>query len=221
MEVEAKFFLKNPLALRSLGRIKTLGPFHLMESRHEDQINVYWDTADLTLKRVRAALKLRRIGSSACVTFKQHKSQRHGVFHREEITYHLKPNPLGWLDPGGILRLNCPPIRLARAIAGSKPFEEVLTLKTKRHRRLFAIALRDGRLDGSERIEVDLDRVSVWVDGHRVACFDEIEVENLSAGPQAFYQALEALRQRFGPVLQLKRHSKYETGLRLKKQALS
>ena len=223
-ETEAKFLVKDPSVCRTLKRLTTLGPFRLHRKRREVQTNVYWDTPDLRLRRARAALKLRTIGSRGELTFKREVSYRGGVSERIEVTVAVAPRRVRGLNP----RLDLEPVRRARQITGRRPWERVLTLKTVRDKRIFT--------DANGKIELDIDRVSVLQgrsfdpvrpeQGRRtnvaqnrrlVVTYDEVELENLDAPEAAFRRALAQLRRRFAGGLRPSRLSKYEIGLRLRR----
>jgi inorganic triphosphatase YgiF len=95
------------------------------------------------------------------------------------------------------------PLRRARKMVGHRAdLRPALTLLTDRRKQIF------GR--GKERVELDIDRVTVrGAGGHT-----EIELENLSASPETFQEALAELRRRFGKGLVSSRLSKYDMGLR-------
>ena len=199
-ETEAKFLVESLALLRKIGSLDCLGPFRLIHRQSERQENTYWDTEDLRLRRGRAALKMRRVGSRAEVTFKREIAYRNGVSDRIEVTVPYRP-----IDSTRLIE----PIRLARKITGSRPLKEVLTLRTFRRKLLFGCS--------RQRIELDLDRVVVQRAGKPVATHREVELENLSASEVLFREALRAFKGRFGRALRFSRVSKYEMGLRLLK----
>ena len=211
-ETEAKFLVESPSLLRKINSLDCLGSFRLIRRQSERQQNIYWDTQDLRLRRARAALKMRWVGSRTEVTFKREIAYRNGISDRVEITVQV---PLGQrsrifkssrlIDPARPIE----PVRLARKIAGSLSLQKVLTLRTFRRKLLFAC--------GGQRIELDLDRVVVQRAGKPVATHQEVELENLSASEGLFREALGALRRRFGGGLRSSRIPKYEMGLRLLK----
>ena len=143
-EREAKFILKNPAAARRVGQIRQLGPFHLRRRFRQRQTNVYLDTVDFRLRKVRAALKLRKVGQHvegtsqkwrvvrpplAEATFKSELAFRKGVSERVEVTVPVKARDLSRVLKG---TLDCKPVRRARRIVGDRPLLPVLTLRTDR-----------------------------------------------------------------------------------------
>lgn len=187
-EIEAKFLVRDPTLFRTLGRIQTLGPFHLSRRRRELQRNTYLDTADFKLKKHRAALKVRQVGAKAEVTFKQEKGYRRGVSERVEVSTALPKRQVG------------------RLLQGGGALQAVLTLSTGRTRLFFRL--------GPEEIELDLDRVGVLQRGRVIATHLEVELENRNASPSAYRAALEALKARYPGKLEPSRLSKYALGLR-------
>ena len=197
-EVEAKFIVKSPSVLRPLCGLRRLGSFRRLSSRRERQRNTYWDTAGLRMRRGKAALKVRQVGGRRELSFKREIRRRGGVSERIELTAPMK---------GAARRLpETEPLRRARKMAGSRDLQPVLTLLTDRRRQLL------GR--GKERIEVDIDRVTVRKPGAGLGGHTEIELENVSASPEAFREALAEFRRRFGKSVAPSRFSKYELGLR-------
>ena len=184
--------MRDPSLRRKIASLNSLGPFHLIRRESERQENTYWDTPDLRLRRARAALKVRRVGSRTEMTFKKEISYRRGISDRIEVTGPMEP------------------LRRARRIIGNRTLKEVLTLRTFRRKRIFSF--------GRQRIELDLDRVVVQRGGKPVAIHQEVELENLSASKVLFREALGALRRQFGRGLCPSRVPKYERGLRLLKK---
>lgn len=212
-EVEAKFRVARPSAIRALGRIRQLGDLRRVSSRRERQRNTYWDTEDLRIHRGRAALKVRRVGGQSELTFKREIAYRRGVSERIEISQSVRPGDLLRILAG---RKESAPMRHARKMVGRGPLREVLTLVTDRRRILFA--------RGKERIELDVDRVTVRkpqsvpgtgpVPGTVFGRFTEVEVENRGASPERFAGALADLRG-LGKWLRPSRLPKYRIGLRM------
>lgn len=226
-EVEAKFVPRDASVVRALSRLRELGPFRRAASRKERQRNTYWDTAGWRIHRGRAALKARQVGARCELTFKREISYRRGVSERIEISRSVRLRDLPRIlagDPAA------EPVRHARKIVGRAPLKEVLTLLTDRQKRVFA--------RGKERIELDVDRVTVRrprgaqrgrgggvhtpglpllspASGAVLGRYTEVELENLGASPERFAGALAELRRRFGSRLRPSRLSKYEIGLRM------
>ncbi len=202
-ETEAKFLVRDPKLFRALGRLTRIGRFRLQHSQTERQINLYLDTPDLRLKRAHAALKIRRIGRRAELTFKREISYRRGVSERREMTVPLRAAQVPVAEAG---RLDAEPVRIARRIAGGKPWRRVLLLETRRRKRSFVCP--------AGRIELALDEVQVRRKGGATR-YREVELENLGAPGPLFRQALSQIRRRFGQGLRPSRRSKYQIGLRL------
>ena len=215
-EVEAKFSVHRPDSLERAARLKILGPFRWIKSGRQKQWNRYWDTADRRLHRARAALKLRRVGRRAEMTFKQELRYRNGVSERIEVTAPVSL-PAGRQVPGeaGIRRLLerrpfIPPVRRARALIGRRPLQEVLCLRTDRRIRWFAVDRR-----AAAGVELALDRVEVLQDGRVVGAFCEIELEKRGAKERVFRHAVLDLRRRLGSGVRVSRTPKYGTALHL------
>ena len=169
---------------------------------------MYWDTPDGRLRKARAALKLRKVGSRRTLTFKREVAYRSGISQRVEIVHPIR-GPIG----NKFLRVSrLEPVRRARRVTGNRPWVRALTLKTLRHKRIFSF---QGR-----RIEMALDRVSVLQSNRRVAVYREVELENLDAAKPVFLRALEDLRCRFSGRVKPSRRSKYEIGLKLSRGKL-
>ena len=190
-EVEAKFLPRSPAVLKKVEKLTALGRFRLKSRRVELQGNQYLDTEDLRLRQARAVLKVRRAGGKSEVTFKRELSYRAGVSERIEVT---GPEAL----------------RRARKITGSRPLKEILNLRTRRRSLIFA--------GGREKIELDLDQVSVFRNGRAIARYEEVELENHSAAEENFREALVGLKRSFRRELCPSRLPKVERGLRLLKR---
>lgn len=188
-----------------------LGRFSREGSRRERQINRYWDTEDLRLRRANAALKTRQVGRRAEMTFKRELRYRAGVSERIEITVPIPPvRPAA--HRGQVQRFLkrepfIEPVRRARKWIGRRVLEEVLCLRTDRRAIRFAA--------GGERLELALDQVAVLKAGRIVGSFREVEMENVSAQQRSFREALRDLRRRLGPGARISRTPKYAVGLRL------
>lgn len=191
-EVEAKFLVRDPAVLGKLEKLKELGLFRLKSRSLEEQDNRYLDTEDLRLRQARAILKTRRVGGKLDMTFKRELSYRNGVSDRIEVK-----------SPGAALPQ-------ARKIIGSRPLKEILALRTRRRKLIFA--------RGKDRVELALDQVAVRRAGKTTARFDEVELENLSAPEADFQKLLSRLRRLAGKALRASRIPKVEIGLRLLKQ---
>ncbi len=191
-EVEAKFIVRDPAIFGKLGKLKELGRFRLKSRDVEEQDNRYLDTEDMRLRQARAILKTRRAGGKLDMTFKRELSYRGGVSERIEVRSPEEALPR------------------ARKIVGSRPLKEILVLRTRRDRLIFA--------RGKHRVELDLDQVAVRRGGKNVATFSEVEVENLSAPEAEFQEALRRVRRLGGKWLRASRIPKVEMGLRLLKR---
>ena len=191
-EVEAKFLVLDPAVLGKLEKLKELGSFRLKSRSLEEQENCYLDTEDFRLRQARAILKTRRVGGKLDMTFKRELSYRNGVSDRLEVT-----------SPEAALPR-------ARKIIGSRPLKEILILRTRRRRLIFA--------RGNHRIELDLDQVAVRRAGKTMARFEEVELENLSAPEADFQEMVKRLQRLGGETLRGSRIPKVERGLRLLKR---
>lgn len=202
-ETEAKFLVQDPKLFRTLGRLSRIGRFRLQRSGTERQTNLYLDTPDLHLRRAHAALKIRRVGRRAELTFKREISYRRGVSERRELTVPLRAGQAAAAEAG---RLKAEPVKIARGITGERPWRRVLILETRRRKCCFACP--------AGRIELALDEVRVRRKSGAVR-YREVELENLGAPGPLFREALSEIRRRFGADLRPSRRSKYQIGLRL------
>lgn len=203
-EVEAKFSVAGPRVLDWAARLQVLGRFSRVGSGRERQINRYWDTDDLRLRRAKAVLKMRQVGRRAEMIFKRELRYRAGVSERIEITAPISlPKVRRLLDRGPFIE----PVRCARKLIGRRVLEEVLCLRTDRRAIRFAV--------GGERLELALDQVAVLQAGRIVGSFQEVELENWSARERSFREAVWDLRRQLGPGARISRTPKYGVGLRL------
>lgn len=203
-EVEVKFSVTRPAILKKAAKLTVLGRFRRIGSSRERQINRYWDTEDLRLRRAKAVLKMRQVGRRAEMTFKRELRYRAGVSERIEITAPISlPKVRRLLDRGPFIE----PVRCARKLIGRRVLEEVLCLRTDRRAIRFSA--------GGERLELALDQVAVLRAGRIVGSFREVELENLSARERSFRETIRELRRRLGPGARISRTPKYGMGLRL------
>lgn len=204
-EIEVKYRVSRRPAWEALGRVRSLGPFRLKRRARQMQRNDYLDTRDLRLRRAGAALKVRRTGRRAEVTFKRHLRFREGqTAERVEVTV---PVPVSRLT--AFLRnppAGCEPVRCARRLAGRAALKPVVTVLTDRRKGLFA--------RGRQRLELALDEVRVTRGERFLSAHREAELENFTASRAGFLAARRALERAAGPGLRASRVSKYEAALR-------
>ena len=205
-EKEVKFLVRKESTLNRIAGLRAFGPFRRTRSFREKQLNRYWDTPDFRLRRARVALKVRQVGRRAEVSFKRQMRYQAGISERIELTVRL---PAGQRAAREAMTRRSPvePVRQARKIIGPRLLTEVLTLRTDRRRMIFTA--------GKEAVEIDLDRVGILKGDRLLGMHLEVELENRSAGPDRFREALAALRRQFRGEVRISRVSKYETGLRL------
>ena len=202
-EVEAKFIVRRPAFLQILSRLQALGGFSVVSRSRERQRNIYWDTADLRLRRAGTALKLRVVGRRAELTLKRSLGYHQGVEERLEVTA-----PIRSANPRVLSgrQRNIAPLRLANSVVGHRPLQPLFTLWTDRRRILLA--------RNAQRVEIDIDRVT-YRRGKTHASRLEVEIENLNASASAFRRVLEEFRRRFKSSVRASRVSKYEFGFSL------
>ncbi len=205
-EIEAKFLLQGEAARTHLARLQQLGTFRLLSKKRERQRNRYLDTQDHQLRKKRAALKLREVDRRAELTFKSEVGYRRGVSERVEVTVPIRKAQLPILLKD---KLKAKPIRCARDLIGSKKLAPVLTLLTNRRKLLFG--------SGRQRIELDLDRVTVMRGNRKASTHWEAELEQINAPAAAYRRTLTALQRQLGRGVKPFRLSKYEMGYRLLK----
>lgn len=178
-------------------------PYVISEDGAAEQRDTYYDTEDWRLHRAGYALRLREKGERTEATLKALTPARDGVRDREEHTEDLDAQTLEPLAkaPG---RLG----ELARALAGAKTIQPLLTVETTR--RTFPL------MRGEKRVgELLLDEVRVPDDAdaepHR---FSRIEVEIDGGRDEALDAFVDALRT--GARLQTAERSKFETALEIR-----
>ncbi|MBI3088594.1 MAG: CYTH domain-containing protein [Candidatus Omnitrophica bacterium] len=204
IEEEARFVTGSVSVHEAAARLRELGGWRLVSRRRERQRNTYLDTDDLRLLRARSVLKIRQVSQRVEVTLKRSLGFRQGVVRRREITACIRPASLARVVAG---KAGITPVRLARRLTGTAPWQPLFTLFTDRRILVFA--------SGRARVEVDVDAVAFRRHGRAAARRYEVEVENLNAPPAAFRKAVAALRRTFGGSLSPTRVSKFEYGLGL------
>ncbi len=202
IEQEARFLVSDPDLHRALAHLETVGRFRLVSRRRERQRNTYFDTAQLHLRRGGSVLKLRQVGRSREVIFKHAVGYHRGVATHLEVAVPVTLAQRQQLPNG---RLRAEPLQRARRLAGAAPLRALLTIATDRRRHCFA--------QGRQRVELDIDRVTLRQGSRVVAQRFEVELENLTASSAAFHAALQALRRQFGRALRPSAVSKFEFAL--------
>lgn len=204
IEREIRFLVEEPAVYRAVTHLTSLGSFMVVKRRRERQRNTYFDTTDMRLWRARSVLKLRETRVLREVTLKKALAYRNGIASRLEVTSRLRPTQRFLTAPG---RLAIAPMQRAKRIIGAQPLQRLLTIITDRTTLVLAKNRR--------RVELDVDRVAVRKGRRILARRLELEVENLTATPAVFREAIAALRHRYGEALRLSRVSKFEFGWRV------
>ncbi|NTU86381.1 MAG: CYTH domain-containing protein [Chloroflexales bacterium] len=178
MEIEAKFRVAAE-DLHSVGSLRQLGSYTLTPAPEpEQQLNIYYDTADGRLGAARHGLRVRRIGERALITLKgPAEVGPDGVHRRAEHEFPgADPNPTTWAP--SVAR------DLTLALTGGAPLTPTVAITTERH---ILYASRDG----ATVAEICLDR-GIMRAGSREHPFAEIEIELLPEGGRADLAAIAA-----------------------------
>lgn len=205
MEVEAKFRVDDDRTFPALLALGTLGPFRLAPvPQAEDQLNVYFDTADRRLRQARYGLRVRQIGPRRIATLKGAATVNDGMYERDEWEVDVGPSddPADW--PAGELRDR------TLALLGGAPIAPTLSMRTQR-RHIYA------ERNGAHIAELSLDEGDISAGG-LAQHFRELEIELLDTGARADLDELVGLlRARF--ALAPEERSKLARGLALLDQA--
>ncbi len=163
-------------------------------------IDSYLDTDDWRIARAGFVVRTRRRGRHDEITLKDTRpAEGNGLRQRLEVTEVLPSSGIAGLGPDG------PVGRRLRAVVGSRPFREVLQVRTRRR----PFALRVGGVDAAE-VALD-DTVIVVGTGQRPMQLRRVEVEVQPEWLDALEPLVEQLRTSCG--LQPARLSKFEAGL--------
>lgn len=188
MEIEAKFRVDDGGVFPALLALGALGPFRLVPAPEvEDQLNVYFDTADRRLRQARYGLRVRLIGQRRIATLKGAATVRDGMYERDEWEAEIGPSddPADW--PAGELRDR------VLALLGGAPVAPELSMRTLRHH-VYA------ERGGARVAELSLDEGDISAGG-LAEHFRELEIELLGGGTRADLDQLVALlRARFALV---------------------
>jgi len=163
-------------------------------------IDHYLDTEDWRIARAGFVLRTRRHGRSDEATMKdRHPAAAGGLRRRLEVTEQLAPD-------GAIDALDNGPVgRRVRALAGTRPLNQVLEVRTRR--RPFSL-----RVGGTEVAEVALDETSITAgQDARPVRLRRVEVEVDAEWVERLTPMVEGLRRSCG--LQAAELSKFEAGL--------
>lgn len=200
-ERELKLLPDHEALLDQLAGLDTLGPFRVVERRHEAQRNAYFDTATGALGAARIAFRRRVIAGErlATWTMKGDGQSAGGVSQRAEIEVQLAADTAPFLALATLRQAarerGAPALAesLAAALASSPPPRAQPLFETE--------TARDVRLlehpDHGWRLEMAVDRVRLV--GHPGFHHAEIELELKRGSEEALdvgRQALESL----GPV---------------------
>jgi len=162
-------------------------------------VDSYLDTADWRLGRSGYVLRTRSRAGRLEATLKDLVPSANGLRRRLEVTEPLPTSDVADLDPDG------PVGRRLRALAGARPLQQVLDVRTRR--RPYALEIHGARVG-----EVALDDTVIVAgqDRHRIR-LQRVEVEVLPPWVDSLAPLVERLRQDCG--LQPAALSKFEAGL--------
>jgi triphosphatase len=187
MEIEAKFRIDDEQIFPALQQLSTLGPFDLVVApHHEDQRNVYFDTADRRLRRAQYGLRVRTVGRRRIATLKGAAQVRDGVYERDEWEVDVDDDdPHTW--PAGEVR------ERVLALLSGAALAPMLTIQTRRQH-LYA------QREGARVAELSLDEGDINA-GSLKQHFRELEIELLEAGERTDLDELVGLlRGRFALI---------------------
>jgi len=165
----------------------------------ERLVDTYFDTADWRIGRSGHVLRVRNRAGRGEVTLKGLAQSDAGLRRRLEVT---EPLPAGGV---GALGINGPVGWRLRALAGKRPLQPILEVRTRR--RPF-----DLRVSGETVAEAALDETIIVVGSvHQPVRLQRVEVEVVPAWVERFEAFVDALRRECG--LQPAALSKFEAGL--------
>ncbi|HEV2460564.1 MAG TPA: CHAD domain-containing protein, partial [Ktedonobacterales bacterium] len=178
-----------------------LGPYQLAEPGDEHHHDQLLDTASRAITGTHHALRVRRIGDAAVLTFKGPNRGSNGLHERDEFEAALP-------DGGGIDRDRWPQDVAGRVapLVGDAPLVPIIDVDV--HRRTWRVE-RDGKRVG----ELALDEGTISAAG-RAMPLRELEIELKDGGSRADLEALSQ-RLRVALPLQPESRSKLERGLAL------
>ena len=191
-EVEAKFEADDETQGRLLA-LEGFGGFKLIERESKIQDDTYYDTANRTLRKSGATLRIRRRSSGAQMTFKGER-QTAGDSHvvsRLEDEVDLDASSIAGLDGETPLMLPVEPrpLERARTLSATEALTPMARLVTQRSVLLFG----DG---AGNQVEVSVDRCEATrLEDGRVVRFSEVELEPKRGEADALLVAAAALEK--------------------------
>jgi inorganic triphosphatase YgiF len=193
-EVEGKLRVPDERTLRSIARLRTLGPHSLQPRPIQRLHSVYVDTDELDLARRGVALRLRRHRGAWEATAKWRGRVDGAVHRRPELNLELAgPPDLPFFLPDGPLSL------YLNALVLGRPLHPILVCDTQR-RLLNVLPVEAGEL--SQPIaEIALDRVKLVAPaekgGHPIDTYCEVEIEQREGTPEDVVTLTDQLRAKF------------------------
>lgn len=198
-ELEAKLLVPDEATFARLARVERMDHLRVAARRPRLQQDTYVDTRSLRLFRAGYACRLRHVAHRAFATLKGLGGTSGLLHEREEIEAELD-NP----SVGALLRLEEPPGREVRRIAGDETVVPLFTLVTLRHAALVT--------DGTRPcFEMALDRARFFGRQGELVLL-ELELESLDGDRALLENTASRLRLRYG--LGASTLSKFERGLR-------
>ena len=165
----------------------------------ERLVDTYLDTSDWRIGRSGFVVRVRHRGGHAEVTMKDRAEAKAGLRKRLEVTEPLPAGDMGALGPAGPVGWRL------RALAGKRPLEEVLEVRTRR--RPYDLHISDEPV-----AEVALDDTTIVVgDDHQPVRLQRVEVEVMPDWVEALGPVVDTIRRECG--LQPATLSKFEAGL--------
>jgi CHAD domain-containing protein len=165
----------------------------------ERLVDTYLDTVDWRIGRSGFVVRIRHRGGRGEVTLKDMAQATGGLRRRLEVTEPLPPGGVGALGTDGPVGWRL------RALAGKRPLETVLEVRTRR--RPYDLRVSEERV-----AEVALDDTTIVVaDDHQPVRLQRVEVEVEPAWVEGLTPMVDTLRRECG--LQPAALSKFEAGL--------
>ncbi len=198
-ELEAKLLVPDEAAFAALAHLERIGRLRVRPRGTHRQQDTYVDTPGLRLLRAGYACRLRHVGHRAFAALKGLGHVAGDIHEREELEREID-NP----SIGALLRMDEPPGRLVRWLAGEEAIKPLFTLVTLRRLATVSAGPHDC-------FEMALDRARFFGRGGELVLL-EVELESLDGDRGLLGEAATELRRAHG--LTASSLSKFERGMR-------
>lgn len=203
MEIELKYSIPDPSVIDQMWNSEVFREFGDIDLDSQVVMNaVYYDTPGGTLRKARAAFRIRRENDQSVATLKWNDRRSKGLFEREELNIRLTGEGFGEPDLG-IFSESAEGKRFVEQVGG-EPL--VAILRTEYIRRIMRVDT------GNVIFEADLDIGSIITSAGTVPIC-ELELEHFSGKLEEMQRIGDVLAKRFG--LQAGVDSKFSRGLKL------